>query len=181
MEGKKSEGCLVTSEGNHNKLSQRNFKNENLKMLSNMLDNGTVESLLRIPSHSSDSACSMLELDDPMFARSKSAPICKGDKCRAARPGIPLVRSMCSSSEDAPFCRGARSCPDRTVQLVERTPTRMVSTKRAHNFLVGLQLHQESVRAMACRDSQNQAVWIPYTVSGFGWLLSGELWESLLQ
>ena len=156
------------------------------QLLGLMLDNNTVESLLRIPSHSSDSACCMLELEKCIFARSESAPISNDDESGAARPCDSLVRrpiSMiqpCSSSEDAPFCKGARSCSDRPARVVERTPARMMS-KRAHNFLVGLQLHQESARTKVCNDNLDHEAGLPCRSTGFGRLPSSELWGTLVQ
>ena len=149
-----------------------------------MLDNESTESLLRIPSHSSDLACAMLELDGPIFARSESAPVCNDNTCDTARPCLHVLRRHVSviqrsSSEDVPFRRGTRSCPDRPVGVVERKPARIMS-KREHNFLVGLQLHRESFCIKACKVSRDQDYGLTCS-TGFGQLPSAELWEALLQ
>ena len=155
-------------------------------MLLTMLDNNTMQSLLRIPSHSSGPACPMLELDDFIFTRSGSAPISNEEDFNATRHSTQFVcrqlyrNKPCSSREDAPFRRGASSCPDRKVQVIERKETRM-RLKRAHNFLIGLQLHQETFCTKVCPNSRDQAASLDCRRAGFELLPSAGLWEALLQ
>ena len=70
-------------------------------MLLTMLDNNTMQSLLRIPSHSSGPACPMLELDDFIFTRSGSAPISNEEDFNATRHSTQFVSDNSTGTSHA--------------------------------------------------------------------------------
>ena len=146
-------------------------------MLHEMLNNEMVESLFHIPSLDSESAHFMVDV--PIFARSESTPT-RLDLCRPSTPlnlfsdGQVGLFKPCSSSQNFTY-NDARSCCDDSVEAVEQIPARVVS-KRVHNFLVGLELHQDSVNTKACINEPVQAAAARRSSTSYNQLPSAELW-----
>lgn len=148
-------------------------------MICDMLDNSMVEPLLRIPSLDSPSAILMIELHIPAIARSESTPVKNDSQFQLTRDCPNCVENTtCTSSKPNQFCRDAKSCPAGLASSIKPAAAHFTS-KRAHNFLVGLQLHQEGLRTKACKDSLDASD--HRGKAGIHRLLSAELWDALLQ
>ena len=166
----------VTSKGTFNKY-QAGLQNTKFEMLHEMQNNEMVESLFHIPSLDSESARFMIVV--LIIARSESTPTSL-DLCRPATPlnlfsdGQVCLFKPCPSSQNFTY-NDVRSCCDDSVEAVEQIPARVVS-KRVHNFLVGLELHQDSVNTKACTYDPAQAAAACSSSTSFNQLPSAVLW-----
>ena len=130
------------------------------------VDNDFYDCLFRVPSLDSSVATCLIEVS-ALFVRSESAPIkTRSCNCELASSHDEVMETFCEKLR-----RDSKSCPESSDRI--NTQSQSTSTsKRAHNFHIGLMLHEESVRG---NNDRRQAL-----RDDFGRPPSAELWAALL-
>ena len=137
------------------------------KMQRGMLDNDLHDCLFRIPSIDSSFSCCMKDMS-AFFSRSESAPV-----KAFHRPCEPVAaHNEVEEAFSETLRRDSKSCPDCFDRIIAQHSS-SCTVKRAHNFQMGLLLHEESVRANTCRKQDRRDI--------FDRLPSAELWAALLE
>ena len=154
-----------------------------------------MESLFCIPSQSSCISYSALDRTVTDFFRSESSPINadhyrnkvlnKSDLNTFKMSNQSAERFRSPLNDDSAFVRDAKSCPEGCIEENGTTSSNSSSalfvTKRSHNFQVGLEMHEESVRSKRCSIVQGRQDATGRMQIHLHRLPSAELWEVLLQ
>ena len=148
-----------------------------------MLSNVVCEDLFHIPIL--DTALSPCMVDDRVV-RSHSSPLPIKDDFGTQTVFAPNNHGAPSNERPPYLTENTRSLllPDRDICLFQQrtgASFETSSSRRAHNFHVGLLIHEENRRAKSKSSRENEAD--AHTVSSY-WLArapSAELWDTLLQ
>ena len=158
-----------------------------------MLANDSMDSMFCIPSQSSCLSLAVLDQTVAEIFRSESSPT-NPDKYRnkildESAPDMFTSRMSNKSAErfhyslNDVFLRDEKCCTKGcTTKIGTKSSTStLFVTKRSHNFQVGLEMHEESVRSKRGSSLQGQQDADDRMNATFRRLPSAELWEALLQ
>ena len=161
-----------------------------------MLNNDDIKCLFLIPSQSSCFSYTILDRTVSGISRSESSPINTDNHRNKTLGKSPSdlftfgtsnqtagTRTNYSSlNNDSAFVRDAKSCPEGCIEKnCTTSSSTLFVTKRSHNFQVGLEMHEESVRSKRSFIVQGGHDSSSRMQTAFPRLPSAELWEALLQ